>query len=87
MEVYVSSDFDSQVPTEFQSELGAIEFCFGDSQFGTAVPTKDGGFAVYETDSSGGSMTSGKSAKVFDSNGVMVASVSDDSLNDYIVTT
>jgi len=68
---FVSSEFDTEVPTNLKNASSKVNFCFGagGSRTGTIETTKDNGHMIYET--SGGAPTG--IIRAYDSSGNLVA--------------
>lgn len=69
-------------PVKYTNGVNVVDFCFGDGRFGRVRPAKDGGFALMELDSEGGSPTG--FARIYRNNRTLAAIVPVNQLFGYI---
>lgn len=63
-------DQDTNVPPHFSPGASEIDFCWGTNQFGKMLPTKEGGFMIYETVAQGGAPLTDGIVRLYDADGV-----------------
>jgi hypothetical protein len=61
-------------------ESSHMNFCMAGGRKGTLRTTKDGGVALYETDTANGDPKAGKDILLYDSNGVPTQTIASDKL-------
>lgn len=80
---FTSQSAAGDVPVDYASRKGRLDFCFGSGRYGTVVNTKQGGFAVYETATPGGAVASGSLVQVYKNDGTFKDKVAADELSYY----
>jgi len=76
---FSTNEFDGQAPNNFDTK-GQVDFCTAGGKFGRMEPLADGGFAVVETSTQGGSAIG--TYKVFNNSGVLTSFVGDEAIMD-----
>lgn len=83
--VFAPSQYDPGVPTKYTNGLSQLNLCVtGSGEYVTITPTKDGGFAIYETTTQGGALASGATIKKFSRDLTLEGAIDADQLNLYL---
>jgi hypothetical protein len=83
---FQTSQYDPDATAQYSGqESSHINFCMEGGRKGTLRTTKDGGVALYETDTANGAPTAGKDILLYNSNGVPTQSIASDKLQHALV--
>ena len=78
------SQYDPDVPAAYVDGVSELNLCTTEGKFVTITPTKDGGFAIYETSSSGGPLAIDATVKKINRNLTVEGPIDEDQLNFYL---
>lgn len=80
---FTSQDAAGDVPVNYASRKGKLDFCFGSGRYGTVVNTKQGGFAIYETATPGGAVETDTLVQIYKNDGTFKDKIAADELSYY----
>lgn len=78
------NQYDPDVPIDYVGGVSELNLCTAEGEYVTIIPTRDGGFAIYETSSSGGPLAVGATIKKLDRNLTIEGIIDEDQLNYYL---